>query len=177
MRMRQAGAVVGHNVEVINLDRLRVGQGTVIQSNVTLHCGGMDWSCGRGGIAIGRNGFVGHGAVLYGAGTIEIGDDVLISPGVVIASHQHSFDRLDATIRSQPTRLAAVFIESDVWIGALAMILPGVRVGRGAVVAAGAVVTRDVAPAELVAGVPAVRLRHRSEPQVAVPSSDEHAGG
>jgi acetyltransferase-like isoleucine patch superfamily enzyme len=54
-----------------------------------------------------------------------------------------------------------VVIEEDVWIAANAIILPGVRLGRGAVVAAGAVVTRDVLPFQVVAGVPARQIGHR----------------
>jgi acetyltransferase-like isoleucine patch superfamily enzyme len=161
VQFRKSGALVGRNVEVVSQQRLRVGEGTVVQANVTLHCGGLEWCHGQGGISIGRNGFIGQGCVLYGAGLISIGDDVLISPGVVIASHQHSFEDPEIVIRLQPTRMAEVVIESDVWIGSSATILPGVKIGRGAIVAAGAVVSRDIAPFEIVAGVPATRLRLR----------------
>ena len=101
-----------------------------------------------------------------------IGDDVLISPGVIIASHQHSWRRLDVPMRDQPVRLAAVVIESDVWIGASATVLPGIRIGQGAVVAAGAVVSRDVAPFMMVAGNPAVPFRNRGDAQ-----SSSHTAG
>jgi galactoside O-acetyltransferase len=80
---------------------------------------------------------------------------------VVITSHQHTFGRGDADIRDQPTAFEPVVVERDVWIGANATILPGVRVGRGAVVGAGAVVTRDVEPGSVVMGVPARVVRER----------------
>lgn len=157
-----SGAVVGRNVEVIGLERLTIGSGTVIQSNVTLHCGGMGWTADQGGIRIGSNTFIGHGCVLYGAGGIIVGDDGLLSPGVVVASHQHSFTVFGIAMRVQPIRSAPVTIEDDVWIGASATILPGVRIGRGAIVAAGAVVVDSVEPYTMVAGVPARPFRKRS---------------
>jgi acetyltransferase-like isoleucine patch superfamily enzyme len=159
----QSGVSVGSNVEVIGLERLIFGEGTVIQSNVTLHCGGMDWSEGKGAITIGRNGFIGHGCVLYGGGGIQIGDDVLISPGVIIASHQHSHVPNAVPMRLQPKRFAPVSIGANVWIGSGAVILPGVAVDRGAVIAAGAVVSRSVPAYTLAAGVPARTVKSLRE--------------
>ena len=156
----KSGASVGINVEVIGLDRLSFGTGTVIQSNVTLHCGGMDWSNRGGEVRLGRNCFVGHGAVLYGGGGITIRDDVLISPGVVITSHGHSYDAQATPMRAQPTRFSPVLIDSNVWIGSGATILPGVHLGTGCVVGAGAVVTRSVAPGTLVVGIPARAVKN-----------------
>jgi acetyltransferase-like isoleucine patch superfamily enzyme len=161
-RARRSNASIGRNVEVIGLARLEIGAGTVIQSNTTLHCGAMDWCDGRGAIVIGTNVFIGHASVLYGAGSIMIGDDVLISPGVVIASHQHSHESSGIPMRLQPTRFGAVNIASNVWIGASATILPGVTIGEGAIVGAGAVVTHDVAPFELVVGIPAAPRPQRN---------------
>lgn len=156
----KSGASVGTNVEVIGLDRLSFRTGTVIQSNVTLHCGGMDWTNGAGEVRLGRNCFVGHGSVLYGAGGITISDDVLISPGVVITSHEHSYDAHGTPMRAQPTRFSPVSIDSNVWIGSGAIILPGVHLGTGCIVGAGAVVTRSVAPGTLVVGIPARVVRN-----------------
>jgi acetyltransferase-like isoleucine patch superfamily enzyme len=98
---------------------------------------------------------------LFGAAGIEIGASVLISPGVVITSHQHSYAQRDVEIRLQPLRFGRVVIERDVWIGANATVLPGVRVGTGSVVGAGAVVTRDVPPGTIVMGVPARSAHER----------------
>ena len=155
-----SGASVGINVEVIGLERLALGKGTVVQSNVTLHCGGMDWTNGDGSVRIGQNCFVGHGSVLYGGGGITIGDDVLISPGVVIASHGHSYDVQGTPMRAQPEQFKPISIESNVWIGSGAVILPGVCLGTGCIVGAGAVVSRSVAPGTLVVGIPARVKRH-----------------
>jgi acetyltransferase-like isoleucine patch superfamily enzyme len=99
-------------------------------------------------------------------GAIRIGDDCLIGPNVVLRSADHRFDRFDVPIRRQGHHFADIDIERDVWLGANVVVLRGVRIGVGAIVAAGAVVTRDVPPGVVVGGVPAKVLRARSgEPQ------------
>jgi maltose O-acetyltransferase len=92
----------------------------------------------------------------------EIGDDALIAPWCYVVTRNHRFDDLEIPISAQgygeerPPRIGR-----DVWIGARVMLLPGISVGDGAIVAAGAVVTRDVPPRAIVAGVPARVLRYR----------------
>ncbi len=87
-----------------------------------------------------------------------IGDNVSVSPEVTILTAQHRVD--DPEFRVENRR---VVIEDHVWIGTRATILPGVTLGRGCVVAAGAVVTRDVAPFVIVGGVPARPVGTRPE--------------
>jgi len=155
------GARVHPSVEVRAPERLTLGPGAFVDNGVLLHCGGQEWSGGEGRIAIGANTYIGPSAVLFGAGGIEIGEAVLISPGVVITSQQHSFAARDADIRDQPLRFGPITIERDVWIGANATILPGVRLGHGSVIGAGAVVAKDVPPMTVVVGVPAQVARER----------------
>jgi acetyltransferase-like isoleucine patch superfamily enzyme len=119
----------------------------------------MDWTEGKGGISIGDSTYVGPNAVLFGAGEIEVGAGVLISPGVVITSHQHTFADPHLWMREQPTEFSRVVIEDNVWIGSNATILPGVRIETGSIIGAGAVVTKDVPSASLYAGVPAQFVR------------------
>jgi acetyltransferase-like isoleucine patch superfamily enzyme len=121
----------------------------------------MDWSPEDGGIRIGRDSYIGPNSVLFGAAGIDLGDSVLVSPGVVITSHQHTFVRTDIEIRSQPLAFGPVVIERDVWIGANATILPGVRLNEGSVVGAGAVVRHDVPARTVVVGVPAQVIHDR----------------
>lgn len=83
-------------------------------------------------------------------GTIIIGKKVAIANEVNILTADHEFDSPDFTGRERP-----VVIEDYVWIGARAIILPGITLGKGSVVAAGSVVTKDVPPYSVVAGVPA----------------------
>lgn len=90
-----------------------------------------------------------------------IGSDVMIAPGVVILDRQHCFDRFDVPMSAQGSSFQQVQIDDDVWIGQNAIVLPGVKIGTGAIVGAGAVVTHDVAPRDIVCGVPAKVVRNR----------------
>jgi acetyltransferase-like isoleucine patch superfamily enzyme len=155
------GIRIDRTVEVRSPERLVLGTATVVDRGVLLHCGGMDWSAPTSGISIGAETYIGPYAVLFGGGGIEIGDAVLISPGVVVTSHQHTFERTDLEIREQPLEFSRVTIERDVWIGANATILPGVRLGEGSVIGAGAVVTRNIPAGVMAVGVPARVVRER----------------
>ncbi len=90
-----------------------------------------------------------------GKGRIEIGNDVSIGPNVVIRSNNHAFSRIDIPIIDQGMWEGVIIIEDDVWIASNAVILPDVTIAKGAIVGAGAVVTKDVPPYAIVAGVPA----------------------
>ena len=103
-------------------------------------------------IRVGKRVFVNQGCMLMDIGGIDIGDDVMLGPAVRLITSGHP---LDPALRRKRIVAAPISIEDNVWLGAGATVLHGVTVGRDAVVAAGAVVTRDVPPATLVAGVPA----------------------
>ena len=108
-------------------------------------------------ITVGRAVFIGYECAFTGHAAIDIGDGVMIAHKVnlVTGGHPVEPDKRKAYITAEP-----ITIDANVWIGAAATILPGVRIGADAVVAAGAVVTRDVPAATLVAGVPAAVIRH-----------------
>ncbi len=122
-------------------------------------------------VSIGRFSYVGPGSLLLGEESISIGDYVYIANGVdILDSDAHSMDWRERRVEAEHAaagkpyprdRIEArpVVIEDDVWIGAKATILSGVRIGRGAIVAAGAVVVKPVAPFTLVGGVPARLIR------------------
>jgi acetyltransferase-like isoleucine patch superfamily enzyme len=107
-------------------------------------------------IRVGRNVFINQGCTLNDIGGIEIGDDVMIGPRVSLITSGHP---LDPNQRRKQIVAAPIVIQRNVWLGAGAMVLQGVTVGEDSVVAAGAVVTRDVPAGTLVAGVPAQVLR------------------
>jgi len=97
---------------------------------------------------------------------VEIGDRVAISPNVtIIASSNPNNSRLTEKnyVRMNLIKKEKVIIEDDVWIGSNALILPGVHIGKGAIIGAGAVVTKDVLPYTIVAGVPARTIRTLQE--------------
>jgi acetyltransferase-like isoleucine patch superfamily enzyme len=134
-------------------------------------------------ISIGRNVYIGHNTILKGyhknqltighdvwigqacffhsAGGITIGDNVGIGPCVKMVTSSHSLDEVDKPIVQSTIRFAPVTIEDDCDIGIGAIILPGVTIGRGAQVGAGAVVTKNVPAYAVVAGSPAKILRKR----------------
>lgn len=116
---------------------------------------------GNGGVRLGDRVEINNFSIVNGTGGVDIGDDTVIGPGVRIISYQHQTAR-GATIRSQPVNALPIRIGRDVWIGANAIILAGVTIGDGAVVAAGAVVREDVPAYAVVAGVPATVKKTRS---------------
>jgi acetyltransferase-like isoleucine patch superfamily enzyme len=102
-------------------------------------------------IRLGKNVFINHACSFLDIGGIIIEDDVQIGPRVNITSENHPLDPADRkTLIPEP-----VIIRRNAWIGAAATILPGVTIGENAIVAAGAVVSKDVAANTVVAGVPA----------------------
>ena len=88
-------------------------------------------------------------------GPVEIGNNVNLAQGITVTALNHNFSDANKRIDEQGVSTNPVTIEDDVWVGANAVILPGVTIGEHCVVAAGAVVTKDVPPHSLVAGVPA----------------------
>ncbi len=96
-----------------------------------------------------------------GQGGIEIGDNVLVGPNVVLRSNNHVISGVDVPIADQGMTDGSIIVEDDVWIASNAVVLPDVRIGKGAVIAAGAVVTRDVAPYMIAGGVPARPIGRR----------------
>lgn len=107
-----------------------------------------------GDVLIGDSTRIGlHSTVI---GPVTIGSHVNLAQGITVTALNHNFSNRDRRIDEQGISTRPVVIEDDVWIGANAVILPGVTVGRHSVIAAGAVVTADVPPFSLAAGVPAV---------------------
>lgn len=96
---------------------------------------------------------------------VMIGSDVLIGPDVLIIAQNHKYESIEIPMRLQGDMpLYPVTIEDDVWIGARVIILPGVTIHKGAIIGAGAVVTRDVPSYAVCAGNPARVLKYRNEP-------------
>lgn len=129
--------------------------GFELGEGVGIHMGMFVWSFGprqtrEDGARIGRNTRINRNCTLDVRSGLTIGNNVSISPEVMILAGSHDIN--DPQFVQVP---GAIVIEDHVWIGSRAMILPGVTVGRGAVIAAGAIVTKDVEPLTIVAGVPA----------------------
>jgi acetyltransferase-like isoleucine patch superfamily enzyme len=122
---------------------------------------GVELNTFGGSIRIARRVWLGPYVVIYGHGGVEIGESTLVSMHCTILSSNHTIPPVGVLIRDMPDELLPTKIGRDVWIGANAVIIGGVTIGDGAVVAAGAVVTKDVGAGALVAGVPAKVVRTR----------------
>lgn len=127
-----------------------IGQGTVVYGGIEARC------CRK--MKIGNHSSIGHGAILDGRGSLFIGNSVNLSTGVWIWTADH-----DVQSPNFAARIAPVVIEDYAWIGSRVIILPGVTIGKGAVVASGAVVTKDIAAFTIVGGIPAKIIGKRNE--------------
>jgi acetyltransferase-like isoleucine patch superfamily enzyme len=114
---------------------------------------------------IGRNVFIGRHAIVFIVDApLVIGDDTIIGPGLCIMSGNHVFDLPGRSFRGiTEGRNRPITIGRNVWIGARVIVLSGVHIGDGAVIGAGAVVTRDVPPFAVAVGNPARVIRWRFE--------------
>lgn len=92
---------------------------------------------------------------------IEIGNACLIAAGVMFCGVEHGFSSLDLPMRFQGTTNRKIVIEDDVWLGMGVIVLPGVTIGRGSIVAAGAVVSRSLSPFSIARGMPARTYKRR----------------
>ena len=148
-------------------------------------CKGMFAKCGKkvniehgADIGSGRHteigDFSGIGVNCRATGPLKIGRDVMMGPEVVIISTSHKFRDPNVPMRLQGFyEPQTVIIEDDVWIGTRAIILPGRRLGKGSIVGAGAVVTKDVEPYTIVGGDPARVIGRRDERKAT--AEEQHA--
>jgi len=153
LRLRGVDRVGAHartlgRPRIENLGRMELGRDVLLRSvNVPVElCTGPE-----GTLRIGDGVRINYGVSVAAQKEVSIGARTRVGPYVMIVDS----DFHDPYLRSRRPEARPVVIEEDVWIGAKASVLRGVRIGRGAIVGTGAVVTRDVAPFSVVAGVPA----------------------
>jgi len=156
------GVSVGHRVILEQFVGLSAAGGRItIGDDCELRCFAR-LEAHDGEIRIGDRSSVNPFCLLSGFGGLTIGSDVRIGSHCVILSSSHRFNDLHRTIREQGVDRQRTVLEDDVWLGAGVTILGGVSVGTGSIVAAGAVVTKDVPARSIVAGVPARVIRPRT---------------
>ncbi len=148
--------LVGPGVRLDRAWRIRTGERCVLESGVWLSVL-QDYAR----LEIGAYSFFGRDTHVEVTSAVSIGRGALIGPSVYITDHNHALEA-GTPMFEQPTVSRPVAIAEDVWIGARAIILPGVTIGAGAIIAAGAVVVRSVPPLAVVGGVPSRILRMRS---------------
>lgn len=150
---RGRGSVIHRSVRMDTppYRRFSIGERSVVES----------FSCVNnavGDVIIGHHTRIGlHNTII---GPVSIGNHVNLAQGITVTALNHNFSNPSQRIDEQGVSTTPVTIEDDVWIGANAVILPGVTVGTHSVVAAGAVVTRNVPPHTLVGGVPAKVIKN-----------------
>ncbi len=144
------GVVLFSSVHLLRYPgNIRIGSDAVIKS------GAHVCPCNaQAGISIGARTTIGFHSFIYASSKIEIGADCLIAPFVYIVDSDHG-TRAGVPINRQPNTARPIRIGNDVWVGAQSLILSGVNIADGAVIAAGSVVREDVAPNTIVGGVPA----------------------
>lgn len=158
---REAFAAIGEHVvfepgvRVFHPETIRLGDNVYVGHDAML----KGWHAGA--LTIGDDTWIGQGVFLHAAGGISIGARVGVGPFVRVLTSTHAEAGRAVPILDAPLELAPVRVEDEADLGLGAILLPGVTVGRGAQVGAGAVVTRDVPPYAVVAGNPARVLRCR----------------
>lgn len=113
-------------------------------------------------ITLGDNILIHSGAFIDGEGKIEIGNNFVASKNLVILSSSHNYELPELLPWDEKKILEPVVIEDNVWCGINVIIMPGIRIGEGAVIAAGSVVTKDVQRCTIVGGNPAVLIKYRN---------------
>lgn len=118
----------------------------------------------QGKLEMGTGSSISENCTLSGADAgIFIGRDVMIAPGCVLVAFNHGYDRIDIPMSKQTNIEAPIFIGDDVWIASSCTITMGVSIGKGCIVAANSVITKDVEPYSIVGGIPAKLIKKRME--------------
>ena len=154
--------IPSQNIQVGRKVRVRAQSNIVFLGKASL--GERNSITARGGNIIFGENFASNEEVIINAdigGKIVFGNNCLVGPRVIFRTANHKFSDRNSTINSQGHTIGDICVGNDVWIGANAVILSGVQIGTGSVVAAGAVVTKDIPPFSVVAGVPATVIKRR----------------
>ena len=166
---RNPGIVIGSHVKFVTNDLclFRAGRGTMIQDFAQITVWGPDpFSPGPGGLRLGEHVLIcSFASVIAACGEIVIEEYGMIAQHVSLIAANHSLAP-DQWYRLQPldARKTGIHLEPNVWIGCNSVVLPGCRVGRNSVVAAGSVVTKSIPPDEIWGGVPARFIRKIDPP-------------
>ena len=151
---------------------IEIGPGTIVMHGAVLHVYNFR-NIPQSGIKIGRDSLIGEYSVIRGQGGVEIGDWVGCGPDVKIWSVNHRFEDPDRPWLLQGWDKKPVRIEDDVWLGAGVFVMPGITIGKGAIISACALVNKSIPPYALVAGNPARVVGWRKRPEDApAPASD-----
>ncbi|MDH4481149.1 MAG: DapH/DapD/GlmU-related protein [Rhodoferax sp.] len=158
----EPGVTIGRGcvVDALSANGLRIGRNVNIGPYTTIQASGVLSRLGTG-CSIGANSGIGGYSFIGCGGGVAIGSNVIMGQYVSFHSENHVIDRTDVPIRVQGVVRKGIVIEDDCWVGAKATFLDGCHVGKGCVVAAGAVVRGNIPPYSIIGGVPAKVIRSR----------------
>jgi acetyltransferase-like isoleucine patch superfamily enzyme len=147
-------------IDALSTRGVQLGKNVNIGPYTTIQASGVLSRLGTG-CKVGANSGIGGYSFIGCGGGVTIGTDVIMGQYVSFHSENHVIDRTDIPIRAQGVTRKGIVIEDDCWVGAKATFLDGAHVGKGCVVASGAVVKGAIPPYSVVAGVPAKIIRSR----------------
>jgi acetyltransferase-like isoleucine patch superfamily enzyme len=173
--------IIEHGVRLLSPANIRLGAKVYLDSGVYLNALPAGITIGEGtslmhgaifhtfnyrglpdaGITVGRNCFFGEYTCIRGQGGVTIGDGVYTGTQVQIAAVNHVYSDPDRFIKDQGITAEGIVIEDDVWLGSNAVVVDGVTIGKGSIIGAGAVVTKDLPPYSIAVGVPAKVVKDR----------------
>lgn len=158
----QGSATVEDYVKIDALSKggVKIGNNFSIGRNSIIECTGVLRELGES-FEIGENVGIAANAFIAVRGKLKIGNDTILGPGVSIHTENHNFNDIDKPIRLQGATRKGVQIGDDCWIGSKAVILDGIKIGSHVIIAAGAVVNKDVPDYAIVGGVPAKVIKMR----------------
>lgn len=149
-------------IDALSKGGVKIGNNFSIGRNSIIECTGVLRELGEK-LEIGENVGIAANAFIAVRGNVKIGSNTIFGPGVSIHAENHNFSDLESPIRLQGATRKGVTIGEDCWIGSKAIILDGVNIGNHVIVAAGAVVNKDVPDYAIVGGVPAKVIKMRNE--------------
>lgn len=161
--LKMQGMKIGHNSNIGEIrvpvpEQVSIGNNCVLEDDVRLRAGGP-WK--QAFIEIGDNSFIGHSSQINVGNYFKIGKDCMIAPLCVFSDAHHEFTEVSIPINKQRCLYNKIEVKDDVWIGSGCVILGGVTIGTGVVVAAGAVVTKSIPDYEIWGGIPAKKIKSR----------------
>ncbi|MEY3221354.1 MAG: hypothetical protein RLZZ203_210 [Cyanobacteriota bacterium] len=170
---------IQHGVELIGSSCIEIGNGVNIFKGVRLDAKGhkhnkidiQNWvtiernvdigSMDNTSIYIGENTYIAPGVCIAGQGDIHIGKNCLIAANSGIYANNHVFTDLSLPVKQQGTTREGIIIEDDCWLGHGVTVLDGVKIGKGSIIGAGAVVSKNIPPYSIAVGVPAKVIKDR----------------
>lgn len=147
-------------IDALSTNGVYIGNNVTIKDGSIIECTAVIQNMAEG-LRIGDNVGISQNCFIGARGKIEIGNDTIVGPGCSFVSENHIFSDLQKPIRLQGENRGEIIIGEDVWVGANCTILSNVHIGNHSIIAAGAVVNKDVPEYAIVGGVPAKLIKYR----------------